>query len=654
LLGALLAAGASPAHAGDNEPSVAPGQPAAPALEALLPELLRTDMGKPYPMAAIKFGPEFWVALDADAGGQAQQNLFRTLFADGLLFGVGPYERVIGQTLADRPAAQPPQPWSAPPTLKALLQIELIEPEAQLNIEGQTVQLPRSKAGQLSPTSLLNQLAFVYFPLRTAGGAERSLLTMARSLALVVTGLAPGAVQTFGWQLAPPRLPYPPGQGHGPMFADAPPPPPGRHVDPRDRMAEALAARGASGPGFALGGGLGGGGGLPGAVGAVPPDTAPAAPEPAEASVIVGYGFEFPLARARSDVGGAYALQQALQREMASQAEARAQVDQLAETDGALTLAYGTGLTGRQEVELVDAQGETVERLASGPAPATGQALASWRWGDVAAGEHDERSALVRNAVPTPLGLQVSEAVVPLPTGGPEAEPGLAPAAPTVSDLTVTELSVAGDILQVRARLAPVLTVQTAPRPELSITITDEAGNTVKALQPKPPAPGQDYIFAWDTTDQEGRRVPDGRYVLRLTGTAASARGAARAELRYWIDVPLEMTQRRLLTLGPTAIETLAASLVEQQPGLTLIAYMAPKAGRLRATVVSHEGRVVRHLADDEVAGGPGKLMWDGLDDEGLELPDAPYIVNLELDGGPAGMWWGAVALDELPPGPGQ
>ncbi|MBM3501685.1 MAG: hypothetical protein FJX74_23780, partial [Armatimonadetes bacterium] len=47
---ALIALAVGPAWAGET----------APAVEALLPDLLRTDLGQPVPMAAIKFGPEFW------------------------------------------------------------------------------------------------------------------------------------------------------------------------------------------------------------------------------------------------------------------------------------------------------------------------------------------------------------------------------------------------------------------------------------------------------------------------------------------------------------------------------------------------------------------------------------------------------------------
>ena len=93
-------------------------------MEALLPDLLRTDLGKPFPMAAIKFGPEFWQALETDAGGQAQDNLFRKLFSGGLLFGIGPLNNVLSNARGDGAVVR----WTAPPTLKALLVLQIDEP----------------------------------------------------------------------------------------------------------------------------------------------------------------------------------------------------------------------------------------------------------------------------------------------------------------------------------------------------------------------------------------------------------------------------------------------------------------------------------------------------------------------------------------------
>jgi flagellar hook assembly protein FlgD len=80
-----------------------------------------------------------------------------------------------------------------------------------------------------------------------------------------------------------------------------------------------------------------------------------------------------------------------------------------------------------------------------------------------------------------------------------------------------------------------------------------------------------------------------------------------------------------------------------------MLAYFAPQAGRLKAFVVDGLGRVVRHLLDEDVPKGPQKLSWNGKNDAGEALPDAPYTVTFELDGGDLGAWWGVVTLDELP-----
>jgi len=168
----------------------------------------------------------------------------------------------------------------------------------------------------------------------------------------------------------------------------------------------------------------------------------------------------------------------------------------------------------------------------------------------------------------------------------------------------------------------------------------------VKRLDPTPPAPGKDYVFAWDSTNEAGERVPDGRYVLRVGARTESPQGTARSELRYWIDVPIEKTQRRLALLSPMGLQSLQAQLMEAKPGSLVFAYLAPKDGHLTVSAIDTEGRVVRHVLDEQVVNGWHKLSWDGADDQGKPLPDGTYTVIFELDSGEAGAWWGLVVVE--------
>ena len=653
LVGAALIALALP---GVGPPALAGEE--APAVEALLPELLRTDLGKPFPMAAIKFGPEFWQALEADAGGQAQDNLFRKLFSGGLLFGIGPLNSVLAQARGDEAAVR----WTAPPTLKVSLILQIDQPNVQVSVEGQVVPL-KAEAPGADPNSLLNQLQFVFFPLRMSGG-QALLADMARSMTLVVSGLAPDAVQRFTWESAtatPQTAPYQ--QNQGPIVVQQQAP---SHRDQMraqfDRaMGQRMGAAGpAAAPGLAgAGGGLGGGmGGGPGGaiVGEPAGPEPPAAPEEGVAlPELIGPpdvgATPYPMARATSLVGAVSAeTQRGVPAEQLS--ESFATIDHVARTDGSVTLDYYTNSIGLQEVEVTDSEGRTLQRITSGPAPLNGRALASWRpmaaKGDKGEGES---AVTVRNWVQTALGAQVSESTAPIPPTAGVTEPpsAMAPGPQPVTDVSVEEISVAGDLLQVRAHVAPVRWQGGLVTPPVSITITNEAGEVVKQLEPTPPpAPGRSYVFAWDVTDEAGERVADGRYVLRIGASAGTAQGSARSELRYWVDVPVEKTQRRLAALGPTAVQTLQAELAEQRPGLVLLAYLAPEAGHLAAFVEDAAGRVVRHLVDDDIVQGAQKLIWDGTDDDGQPLADASYAVNFELDGGEAGVWWGVVALEGL------
>jgi len=357
----------------------------------------------------------------------------------------------------------------------------------------------------------------------------------------------------------------------------------------------------------------------------------------------------YPVARATSNVSAEGQLTNQLPLNQASALwESYAAVEQVTRGDGSVTVAYWTSPSGRREVEVISRDGYTRDRVTSGPASADGKGMATWGVPKSSAEDTvDEFAFVVRNTVDTPQGTQITEAVVPVSDreSANEPEGAMAPPPATVADLTIADISVANEFLQVRASVGVLGDRQPAVVPPLQVTITDEAGGTVRELRPRSPAPGADYVFAWDSTDADGERVPDGRYLLRISTQIRSDQGLARAELRYWIEIPLEQTQKRLAILDPTTFVSLQARLDEVQDGQVRFTYVLPTRGAVRIAVTDADGRVVRHLREEPLDAGPYTVMWDGADDDGRPVLAGTYTVQFELDAGDRGAW-GALIIE--------
>ena len=667
-IAALLAAAFPGAPSAEEPPGMAPGEPAAPTVEALLPELLRADHGPPYSMAAIRFGPEFWAALEADADQNRQaRNMLRNLFEGGLLFGIGPLNNLLAVAKQDRTtAAQPATRWAAPPTMRAALHLQ--GDQTEIILEGQRAQWVRRYLPGADPDNLINQLEFLWFDFEPAVSGQVILGDTFRSMTLNLVGLAAGAMQTFTWTLQPPPA-YAPGQA--PLVVRREGGYQGHYRSPAHDLREWLghnrAGAGQPGRGHDVARGvLGGGTGVAGLRGppvgieleapaeairmlpAIQPATAPApAGPPAARGLYVTPSY--PVARAASNVSaeGQQANQLPLNQAGALW-ESYAAIEQVTRGDGSVTVAYWTSPSGRREVEVISRDGDTRDRVTSGPASADGKGMATW--GVPKADAEDtvnEFAFVVRNTVDTPQGTQITEAVVPVShkESANEPEGAMAPPPAVVADLTIVDISVANEFLQVRASVGVLGDRQPVVVPPLHVTITDEAGRTVQEFDPQSPAAGTDYVFAWDSRDADGERVPDGRYLLRIATQIRSDRGLARSELRYWIEVPLEKTQKRLAILDPTTFVSLQARVDSVQDDQARFTYVLPARGTVRIAVTDADGRVVRHLQEAQLDAGPYTVTWDGADDNGRPVPGGTYTVQFEFDGGDRGAW-GALIIE--------
>jgi hypothetical protein len=66
---------------------------------------------------------------------------------------------------------------------------------------------------------------------------------------------------------------------------------------------------------------------------------------------------------------------------------------------------------------------------------------------------------------------------------------------------------------------------------------------------------------------------------------------------------------------------------------VTTITYGAPAAARVRLAVYSVAGRLVRTLVDNQVTAGYSTVVWDGRDDDGVEVGSGVYFCRMEADG---------------------
>jgi flagellar hook assembly protein FlgD len=64
----------------------------------------------------------------------------------------------------------------------------------------------------------------------------------------------------------------------------------------------------------------------------------------------------------------------------------------------------------------------------------------------------------------------------------------------------------------------------------------------------------------------------------------------------------------------------------------TIISYQIPKAGHVRISVYNLMGQEITMLCDEMHQAGIHKVLWDGKDQKGINVPSGIYLYRFEAD----------------------
>jgi hypothetical protein len=88
----------------------------------------------------------------------------------------------------------------------------------------------------------------------------------------------------------------------------------------------------------------------------------------------------------------------------------------------------------------------------------------------------------------------------------------------------------------------------------------------------------------------------------------------------------------RPVVYGSRGITPIVMTIFQNQLS-TRIEYTVDKPALVRIRVFDMQGKVVRIISDGEMNVGHYSITWNSCDDGGQKVSDAPYIVNVEIDG---------------------
>jgi len=283
---------------------------------------------------------------------------------------------------------------------------------------------------------------------------------------------------------------------------------------------------------------------------------------------------------------------------------------------------------GSAEGAVLDQEGAQVRQL---ELPPHGPTNWDYRTQEGAAVPPGAYTVALRKAYWAPEWVQIAraEARLPVPPEGPPMLPQ-----PAQTRVTLQNMALVNDLLQIG--------VSCDNQTELSATVTDPQGRLVERLEPthmQAPQPTQ-ALFLWDGRDSDtGQPAPPGRYLLTVVGSRGGPQTASSAELRTWVEVPLQRTERlwRLRT-RPFTMGELQVREPQFAEGRVAVAYELKVSGEVRVIVLREDGAPVKTLFEGKFAPGEARTVsWDGTDAAGQTVPDGAYVLTVEADAGYAG-----------------
>jgi len=154
----------------------------------------------------------------------------------------------------------------------------------------------------------------------------------------------------------------------------------------------------------------------------------------------------------------------------------------------------------------------------------------------------------------------------------------------------------------------------------VTVEIQDRSGKRWKGLVDEQ-RPRGIVRLAWDGTDDEGRPVPDGRYVVSLR---------ARAGKKRWKTSRGTVVDRQAPPLGSLSVQS--AALAGAGDGECRIAATALDRGELTIEAAAAGGQPVARFGPRAVtAGETGLWSWDGTRADGGPTPPGLYTIRATL-----------------------
>jgi len=122
--------------------------------------------------------------------------------------------------------------------------------------------------------------------------------------------------------------------------------------------------------------------------------------------------------------------------------------------------------------------------------------------------------------------------------------------------------------------------------------------------------------------------LPDGAYWWRAFAEDSLRRGPLSAARSFTVDQATGVEEAD----GSALAFALQPARPNPSREETVIRFLLPREGRVRADVFDAGGRAVRNLVRGRLGAGQQTLLWDGRDSRGREAPAGVYFVRVRTE----------------------